>query len=260
MCRRILTLGGPYGGLVSDQRTIDRVEAGLNRLLGCVPVDARVRHEERSRALVERARWEAPRNADLDDWQCWVVARIAAVLAVGFVDGADPFAAVRSVIIHPRSLRMPEWAPRTSGGVVRGGMRTLAGQSGHGRGPVMVSWSQVVSDLGRPEGGRNVVIHEFAHKFDQLDGAADGLPPIADQEMRDTVNRVMGRSLHRVRRRRQRLLRPYAGSNPAEHFAVATEVFFTRPGEMRRRSSQLYSALSSVYRQDPAWALGQANP
>ena len=40
--------------------------------------------------------------------------------------------------------------------------------------------------------------------------------------------------------------------DPVEFFAVATEAFFERPAEMRRRHAELYAVLARFYRQDPA--------
>jgi Mlc titration factor MtfA (ptsG expression regulator) len=48
------------------------------------------------------------------------------------------------------------------------------------------------------------------------------------------------------------VLRPYAGTNPAEFFAVATEVFFNRPLEVRAFEPALYTELRAFYGQDPA--------
>jgi Mlc titration factor MtfA (ptsG expression regulator) len=44
--------------------------------------------------------------------------------------------------------------------------------------------------------------------------------------------------------------------NPAEFFAVATEVFFDRPGRMQAEKPDLYGVLQGFYRQDPAARLG----
>lgn len=212
----------------------------------------RQRHRFEAERLRGRIRWETPEGFELDDAMRETVMSLAALLAAGFAERDDPFAQVGSVIVHPGAFRvMDRRAPR-SGGLVKAGGRSLAGQSGHGRGPLVLSWAQVRADLRRPAGGRNVVLHEFAHKIDQLDGFADGLPPIADRELRREFDRVMGRSFDRVRRRRQGVLRAYAGSDPAEHFAVASEVFFTRPVDLRTRAGGLYGALSAFYRQDPA--------
>lgn len=220
----------------------------------------RQRHRLEAERLAGRIRWETPEGFDLDDAMRATVVNLAALLAAGFAERDDPFAQVGSVIVHPGAFRVVERRAPRSGGLVRAGGRSLAGQSGHGRGPLVLSWAQVRTDLRRPAGGRNVVLHEFAHKIDQLDGFADGLPPIADRELRREFDRVMVRSFDRVRRRRQGVLRAYAGSDPAEHFAVASEVFFTRPVDLRTRAGGLYGALAAFYRQDPASRPGSGAP
>lgn len=48
------------------------------------------------------------------------------------------------------------------------------------------------------------------------------------------------------------LLDPYGGVNPGEFFAVATELFFDRPGPMQRAKPDLYDVLRGFYLQDPA--------
>ena len=46
----------------------------------------------------------------------------------------------------------------------------------------------------------------------------------------------------------------YAATNPAEFFAVASEVFFEQPGRMADECPALYRELSGFYRVDPvAW-------
>ena len=49
-----------------------------------------------------------------------------------------------------------------------------------------------------------------------------------------------------------RTLRAYAGVNPGEFFAVATEVFFDAPVPLRDEHPELYDVLADFYRQDPA--------
>ena len=48
------------------------------------------------------------------------------------------------------------------------------------------------------------------------------------------------------------MMSEYAATNPAEFFAVATELFFERPRELRSAHPQLYRELCSYFRQDPA--------
>ena len=48
-----------------------------------------------------------------------------------------------------------------------------------------------------------------------------------------------------------RSLRPYAGVNPAEFFAVATEAFFEAPRLLHGEHRELYEVLAGYYAQDP---------
>ena len=99
------------------------------------------------------------------------------------------------------------------------------------RGPVLVAWDQAQASARHPERGHNVVIHEFAHKLDMLDGIVDGTPPIAASAMKPWVA-VCTEVFDDLRAGRPRPpLRPYGATNPAEFFAVATEAFF----DLRRR-------------------------
>ena len=79
--------------------------------------------------------------------------------------------------------------------------RRLAGQSGHGRGALLLDWRTVVRQIERPERGSNVVVHEFAHKLDQLTGAADGMPPLPSRTARDAWIQTIGTNFRRLRRR-----------------------------------------------------------
>jgi len=43
----------------------------------------------------------------------------------------------------------------------------------------------------------------------------------------------------------------YGATNPAEFFAVATETFFEKPGQLKRKHPDLYEELYSFYRVNP---------
>ena len=51
---------------------------------------------------------------------------------------------------------------------------------------------------------------------------------------------------------RPTLLGSYAGQDPAEFFAVATEYFFERPKDLQKTYPDLYRELSNFYHQNPA--------
>jgi len=42
----------------------------------------------------------------------------------------------------------------------------------------VLSWDDIERDIYDPQPGHNIVLHEFAHKLDGLDGVANGLPPL----------------------------------------------------------------------------------
>jgi Mlc titration factor MtfA (ptsG expression regulator) len=53
-------------------------------------------------------------------------------------------------------------------------------------------------------------------------------------------------------RNRAEVLDDYGATEPAEFFAVATECFFEKAGQMRDVYPRLYEELKRFYQQDPA--------
>jgi Mlc titration factor MtfA (ptsG expression regulator) len=215
--------------------------------------DERQRFAHHGRRLLRRARWEAAQGLELTDEMIVTVAAHAAMLTAGFEPSTEPFLNVRSVVLHGRTIVARGARPGPVSGVYTSGPQYLAGQSGHGRGPVLLDWRTVQRQIGHPERGVNVIYHEFAHKLDQLDGAADGMPPLPDRQARDAWVQTIGTNYRRLRRRGpDGLVRQYAATSPAEYFAVTSELFLTRPLELRERLPRVYQRLSDFYHQDPA--------
>ena len=52
-----------------------------------------------------------------------------------------------------------------------------------------------------PKDGHNLVLHEFAHKLDMLDGAADGMPPLPTRDDESAWVQTIGTNFRRLRRR-----------------------------------------------------------
>jgi len=164
----------------------------------------------------------------------------------------DYFASVPSILVYPRAFVDP--TPRVdAGGIVHEGSANL-GEAWR-RGPVVLSWADVLAGLSHRD-GRNLVLHEFAHKLDMLDGYADGCPPLksksAHRRWHDVMLRAYEELCHASEQGRASLLDAYGATNPAEFFAVATECFFGQPGATKQRHPQLYDVLAAYYRQDPA--------
>jgi MtfA peptidase len=175
----------------------------------------------------------------------------AGLLALGL--DPDCYHEVRAIIVHPTTRVLTGPRPGPARGVVVDGPFPVIGQAHGRRGPVIVAWDAVRRDLRRAEGGHNVVFHEFAHKLDMLDGILDGTPPQSDQATLDRWIAVCTAEYEALRAGEGGpLLRRYAGTNPGEFFAVATEVFFVRPVELATDKPDLYEVLAGFYRQDPA--------
>jgi hypothetical protein len=119
----------------------------------------------------------------------------------------------------------------------------------HRQGPVLFSERALRDGWNSGTDGYNVSIHEWAHVLDLEDGFADGIPGLAAGSLEDE-QALLTRELTRARGGRS-ALREYAGTNRAELFAVATEVFFERPALLRKSHAQLYDVLSSWLRVDP---------
>lgn len=201
--------------------------------------------------LVHELRWEAANGFEVTDAMRVAVAAHAALLVVQFDDGLDSYHDVSSVIVHPSTI------VRRGTKYVGDGMWTddddpVIGEAVH-RGPVLVSWDAAAQQAREPWRGENVLLHEFAHRLDMLDGVSDGTPQLHDPAQLAEWVRVCTASLRTLRAHTEpSVLRNYAETNPAEFFAVATEVFFTRPTALRDENPDLYRVLRGYFRQDPA--------
>jgi Mlc titration factor MtfA (ptsG expression regulator) len=193
--------------------------------------------------------WEAANGFELSETMKVSIAAQASMLLLGLE--LDGYPQLTSVIVHPSTV--VQRGVRIASGNVRSSSPVLLSGEAHYRGPVILSWSAVDRGARYPEHGENVVYHEFAHQLDMLDGITDGTPPLGDdEEARQRWVRVCTSAFDAVRSGGSPLLRPYAGTNPAEFFAVATEVFFNTPEAMLTFEPDLYSELAGFYGQDPA--------
>jgi len=207
------------------------------------------------RVFIAEKDWEGCGGLALDDEIRVTIAAHACLLVLDLPD--ELYRNVQSILVYPSTVVTP---PRSIGSFEvprapqRGPMPILG--EAQQRGPVILVWDAVKRAGRHPEKGHNVVFHEFAHKLDMLDGAADGTPPLHDgAEYRRWVE-VCSREYLALRERSQQgrhdLLDAYGATNEAEFFAVATELFFDRPKALRSHHPDLYEVLERFYRQDPA--------
>jgi len=193
-------------------------------------------------------RFEAARGFELTEEVRVLIAAQASMLLLGLP--IDEYPPISSIIVHPSTVRL-HGTHAVGSGLQSSGTRLLAGQATY-KDSVVLSWAAAKRGAQRPQGGQNVVYHEFAHLLDMLDGVTDGTPPLEDDAARTRWVEVCTAAYDTVRAEGSPVLRPYAGTNPAEFFAVATEVFFNRPHELAEHEPALYAELRSFFRQDPA--------
>ena len=162
--------------------------------------------------------------------------------------GLDWYAGWHGVVVYPGDFRV-RCSEVDEHGVLHEWDDELAGEAMPG-GPVVISWDAAANDV-----AMNVVIHEFAHKIDMLNGAADGVPPLHAGMDRRAWQRVFSEAYEgfcdAVDRGRDTWLDPYAAEHESEFFAVVSEAFFTNPSETKRRYADVYEQLKAFYRQDP---------
>ena len=163
---------------------------------------------------------------------------------------------VETILVYPSTVvprRVEE--PMFASPVVVRDLVPLIGEA-HRRGPVILTWDAVRRGGRHPERGHNVVYHEFAHKLDMLDGAVDGVPPLASRQEHKRWVEVCQREYavlcEQFDAGIETFLDPYGRTNPGEFFAVATECFFDRGLQMSQTHADLYDVLRAFYRQDTA--------
>ena len=161
------------------------------------------------------------------------------------------------VIVYPDEF-IPKYEYTDEAGVVHEMREPSSGESWP-RGPVILSWADVVW-TGDAE-GYNVVIHEFAHKLDMLEGVSDGCPPLHRGMSRriwaETFTEAYEDFCDRVDSGEDTIIDPYAAENHAEFFAVMSESFFELPVTVREEYPAVYDQLRQFYRQDPVARSGR---
>jgi len=98
---------------------------------------------------------------------------------------------------------------------------------------------------------QNVGIHEFAHMLDQADGDIDGTPAAyLPPELVKPWNQLINRKIKQIKKGESDI-NPYGATNEAEFFAVVTEYFFEKPGQMAEKHPGTYELLTKVFQQNP---------
>ena len=159
------------------------------------------------------------------------------------------------IVVHADEVLARRTATDESG-VVHDWEEVISGEA-MDRGPVMLSWRDVAHAAERAHEGYNVVIHEFIHKIDMRDGAADGCPPLPGVAQRRAWLEVMQREYEAFREKvivaerfggEPTWLDPYGAQSIDEFFAVACEAHFVAPERFRVEHAALAGMFDRFFR------------
>ena len=135
--------------------------------------------------------------------------------------------------------------------------RELIGESWMA-GPVLLAWDHAVYGCLETADGENLLIHEFAHQLDELDGRGDGRPPLPPDQCKETWDVIFQHAYERlcesVTRDEPSVFDPYGSINRAEFFAITVESFFEKPADVKLNEPQIFEQLAQYFGFDPtAW-------
>lgn len=226
----------------------DTAAAALPILQGLDAAE-RTRLREAASLFIHDKTFSAAGGAEVDAATRHLIALQACLLTLNLSE--DSYRGWSEIILYPDEfLRQREETDEA--GVVHHSRDILAGESWHG-GPLVLSIADVAAS-GQAD-GFNVVLHEFAHKLDMLNGDANGFPPLhrgmdAAAWARDFTT-AYDDLCARVDAGEDTVIDPYAATDPAEFFAVLTEVFFETPHLLHAEYPAIYRQLQQFYRQHP---------
>jgi Mlc titration factor MtfA (ptsG expression regulator) len=165
---------------------------------------------------------------------------------------AKYFPKLRTILVYPHT-----YAAKTissDGTVMINGQSVRLGESWQ-NGPVVLAWDSVTGGTMNIADARNVVLHEFAHQLDQEDGTANGAPILEHRSSYIAWARVLSEEYETLQRKKKKhrksVMSKYGATNPAEFFAVATETFFEKSKQMKKKHPELYDELKNYYKLDP---------
>lgn len=183
-----------------------------------------------------------------------VIAAQACLLLLNRNGGCYP--KLFSVLVYPSAYVT---GSRSRIGADRGDSSVRLGESWM-HGAVVLAWDSVKSGALNFQDGHNVAMHEFAHQLDQEDGRGDGTPILEMRSAYSAWSRTLSEEYEQLRKktlkRKKSVIDRYGATNPAEFFAVATETFFEKPAQLKKKHPELYQELEGFYKVDPiAWGL-----
>lgn len=220
-------------------------------LYGRMPAELREQLHGHVNVLLHEKRFIGCGGVQITDEMRVTIAGHASLLLLN--RPADYFPGFTSILVYPDTYVADEIS--YDGDIEIHERVERVGESWY-RGPVVLSWQDIVKGISGQGDGVNPVLHEFAHKLDEQNGDTEGLPELGDEahyaEWAEVLSHEFVSLGEAVESGADSVLDDYALTSPAEFFAVATEAFFEAPSKMREQLPDLYAQFRRYYRVDPA--------
>jgi Mlc titration factor MtfA (ptsG expression regulator) len=181
------------------------------------------------------------------------IAAQAALLLLG--EEGYYFDRVPTIFVYRRHPTTAVGHPLSDGGVQLVEEDVVIQGQALGQGEIRLSWKEALYGGREAADGENVVLHEFAHHLDSLDGEVGGTPPLPSaaehRRWTEVFERERASLRDDLRAGRQPFLHAEAAENGAELFAYSTECFFEQPAELAELHPELFACLLGFYKTDP---------
>ncbi len=190
---------------------------------------------------------------DVTDEMKVIIAFYACLLLL-HIDTDNCYDNLKTIILYPSPVVLDN--VRNNGGIYTKEDFLIDGQSANDT--VVLVWHDARYEAYHLRHD-NVIVHEFAHEIDYMDGEVDGVPPL-ERSKYDSWTKVLLEDFKKLNdvalKNREwgkyKLLGSYAATNEAEFFAVVTERFFESPHSLKHHFPELYKELKDFYNIDPA--------
>jgi Mlc titration factor MtfA (ptsG expression regulator) len=160
---------------------------------------------------------------------------------------------LKTILIYPSAF-LKEQNQRNADGVQYTKKVALAGESWD-FGKIVLSWQDSLHGAELPNDGHNVVIHEFAHQLDQENGKANGAPILGKDQSYQCWSTIFSQQFKILQKQAAAgtpsIFDYYGATEPAEFFAVVSEVFFEKSKQLSIEHPALYRQLTTYYKVDP---------
>lgn len=238
------------GELPPEYRDILEQQIALYKLL-----PQALQEELRGRILVflDEKEFEGCGGLELGSRIRVTIAALACILLLN--KDFDCYPKLSSILVYPDAYLAPDSKSSLGGVTVVKETSARLGESWT-RGDLVLSWRQIENEVSDIHRHQNVVIHEFAHQLDQLDGYADGTPPLPSKAIYTQWHEIMTREYELLCAEADHAVKDvidwYGATNPAEFFAVTSESFFCNPLALKKAHVKLYKLFEEFYKLDPA--------